>query len=109
MFGSFRNLFVTAAVAVSLTAATPPAFAQSSGTDSAAPKKTYRQSVQERREKREEEIRERQARIKASQEANWRAAMAVKQKRAACSKRAKEQGLHLLKRRRFMKKCLAEL
>jgi hypothetical protein len=109
MFGSFRNFFVTGAVAASLIAAVPPAFAQSSGAENAAPKKTFRESSREKREKLEEQLRDRQARIKAKQEADWRAAQATQRKRNICRQRAKEQNLHLMKRRRFIKKCMAEL
>jgi hypothetical protein len=105
MLGSFRNFLVAGAV-VACIAGALPAMAQS---DSTGPKKTFRDSAREKREKLDEQLRDRQARIKAKQEADWRAAQATQRKRAICGKRAKEQHLHLLKRRRFMKKCMAEL
>jgi hypothetical protein len=106
MFRSFRNFFFAGAIAAGVIAVTPPAMAQSSGDN--APKKTFRESAKQKREKLEEQLRERQARIKAKQEADWRAAQATQRKRAACKKQANAENLHLLKRRRFMKKCMAE-
>ena len=107
MFRSFRNYFFAGAVIASMIAVAPPVLAQSSGAAS-APKKTFRESSREKREQLEQQQREKRARIKAKQEADWRAAMATKRKRDACKKQAKAQQLHLLKRRRFLKKCMAE-
>jgi hypothetical protein len=106
MHRSLRNYFLAGAVIASIIAVSP-ALAQSSGTEN-APKKTFRESSKQKREKLEEQLRERQARIKAKQEADWRAAQATQRKRAACKKQAAAQNLHLLKRQRFMKKCMAE-
>jgi len=107
MFRSYRNFFFVGAIVASMIAVAPPATAQSSG-DSNAPKKTFRESAKQKREKLDEQLRERQARIKAKQEADWRAAQVTQRKRAACKKQANAQNLHLLQRRRFLKKCMAE-
>lgn len=108
MFRSFRSVLAAGAVVAILAAGAPAAVAQSPGTDSAAPKKTFRQSAQEKREQLEQQESRKRAHIKAKLEADRRAAQVMHRKRIACGKRAKAQHLHLMKRHRFMKKCMAE-
>lgn len=70
-------------------------------------KKSMNESAAARRKASEEKERVRQERAKAMEQKNFEAMEARKRKKTECGKQAKQQKLHLLKRRSFMKKCMA--
>jgi hypothetical protein len=84
-----------------------PAFSQTSSNDSATTKQTFRQKAAERRKGIENRKRAKQERLKEAEKRDIAAMKVRKRKKDACSKQAKTQKLHLLKRQRFMKKCMA--
>lgn len=105
MLTQFRA-FVVAISIVGSIAIAAPVLAQSSGSESVA-KKTWRDSARENRDRIEARKRQRQERLEASQAEYLKAVEIKKTRKVACSNSAKEQNLHLLKRHRFMKKCMA--
>jgi hypothetical protein len=83
------------------------AFAQSTPSGTAAAPKTVYESAGERRKALEAEAARKQ---QPREEADKRALEAVEARdrlRADCRGQAKEQNLHLLKRLRFMRKCMS--
>jgi uncharacterized membrane protein len=72
-----------------------------------AVKKSMNESAAGRRNAAEEKERLRQERAKAMEQKDYETMEARKRKRTECGKQAKQQGLHLLKRRGFIKKCMA--
>jgi hypothetical protein len=109
MFRLFGSLLFAGAVIACMTAGTPDAKAQTSGAHNAVAKKTFLESARQKREQLEQQESRKRARIKTKLDADSRAARVAHRKRVVCGKRAKERHLHLLKRRRFIKKCMAAL
>lgn len=83
-----------------------PAFSQAPGNDSTVTKQTFREKAAERRKAIEDRKRAKQERLKEAERKDIARMEARKHKKDACSKQAKAQKLHLLKRRKFMKKCM---
>jgi hypothetical protein len=110
MPGSFRLSLATLVVIGSLMigsfAGASIAAAQSPEPGTTA-KKSMNETAAERRKAAEEKERVWQERAKAMEQTNYEAIEARKRKRTECGKQAKQQKLHLLKRRSFMKKCMA--
>jgi hypothetical protein len=84
-----------------------PAFSQAPGNGSTAAKQTFREKAAERRNAIENRKRAKQEQLKEAEERDIAAMKVRKRTKDACSKQAKAKKLHLLKRQRFMKKCMA--
>jgi hypothetical protein len=84
-----------------------PALAQSTPSSPAAAPKAMNESARERRKALEEEAAQRQRRREAADQRILEAVQARDRLRADCRGQAKEQDLHLLKRFRFIRQCMA--
>jgi hypothetical protein len=70
--------------------------------------KAVSESARERRKALEEESAQKQRRRDEWSEQTLRAVEARDRKRADCRRQAKEQNLHLMKRVRFVRKCMSD-
>lgn len=84
-----------------------PAFSQAPNSGGTAAKQTFREKAAERRKGIEDKKRAKQERLKEAERKDIAAMEVRKRKKDACSRQAKAKKLHLLKRQRFMKKCMA--
>ena len=103
---SFRLLLSVLAVCCSLSVANI-ACAQTASSDGATAKKSLKETSAARRKANEEKNRQQQERIEERHKKDIAVMEARKRKKAECGKQAKARKLHLLKRRSFMKKCMA--
>jgi hypothetical protein len=103
---SFRLLLSVLAVGGSLAVANI-AYAQTTSSGGTAAKKSLKETSAARRNAGEEKSRQQQERVKERDKKDIAVMEARKRKKADCSKQAKAKKLHLLKRRSFMKKCMA--
>lgn len=94
-------------VLVASLSATSLVFAQPVPSGAAAGPKTMSHSARERRKALEEESVQRQRRREEWSDKTLQAVEARDRKRADCRRQAKEQNLHLMKRVRFVRKCMA--
>jgi hypothetical protein len=81
--------------------------AQSTPPGAAVAPKAAHESARERRKALEEDSAQKQARREESEKRMLEAVEARDRLRADCRRQAKEQDLHLMKRVRFIKKCMA--
>ena len=84
------------------------ALAQPAPADTGAGSKPVSQSARERRKALEEESAQKQRRRDEWSEQTLQAVEARDRKRADCRSQAKEQNLHLMKRLRFVRKCMSD-
>lgn len=103
---SFRLLLSVLAVGGSLAVANI-AYAQTTSSGGTAAKKSLKETSAARRNAGEAKSRQQQERVKERDKKDIAVMEARKRKKADCSKQAKAKKLHLLKRRSFMKKCMA--
>jgi hypothetical protein len=103
---SFRLSFSILALICGLLTASAT-FAQTSSSEGTTAKKTFRESAGARRKAIEDQERRRQERVKEAERKQIATMEARNRKKAECSRQAKARKLHLLKRRSFMKKCMA--
>jgi hypothetical protein len=87
--------------------ATSLAFAQSTPSGPAVAPNPMSETARERRKALEEETAQKQHRREEWNERTLEAVEARDRKRADCRRQAKEQNLHLMKRLRFVKKCMS--
>ena len=97
---------LTAAIVLSILAASL-ATAQPVPPSTSVAAKTMKESAAERRRALEEEAVQRQNRIQEREKRTLEAVEMRNRKRADCRRQASEQKLHLIKRVRFMRKCMA--
>jgi hypothetical protein len=83
------------------------AFAQSTPSGTAVAPKTVNEPAAERRKALEAEAASKKQRRKEADQRALEAVEARDRLRADCRRQAKEQNLHLLKRLRFIRKCMA--
>jgi hypothetical protein len=103
---SSRLRGITTAIVTSILAASLATAQPVPPSTSAAPK-TMKESAAERRRALEEEAIQRQNRIQEWDKRTLEAVEMRNRKRADCRRQASEQKLHLLKRVRFIRRCMA--